>query len=173
MKQLNLFFLVLAIFLFFVGFIEPIKAQTASSDTGPDKFLLGPFAIPIIVTNVALLAIGIAYWKKNLPEIFVRKIKFIFNFEISKKIAIVAIIILIGSYISLSAQELFITTERELTIKDHVKVRKLAQEWELESLTHYLPQEPPLKYFLHHASIKLFDNIKVVSYLANLFFVIS
>jgi len=168
MRQLNLFFLVLAILVFFVGFIEPIKAQTDSSDVGPDKFLLGPFAILIIISNIALLAIGIAYWKKKLPEIFVRKIKFIFNFDISKKIAIVAIIILIGIYISLSAQELFITTERELTATDHVKVRKLAQEWELQSLTHYLPQEPPLKYFLHHASIKLFDNIKVVSFLASI-----
>lgn len=168
MKQLNLFFLVLTILLFFVGFIDPILAQTDSTDTGPDKFELGAFAIPIIITNLALLAIGIAYRKKNLPEIFVRKIRFIFNFDISKKIALVAIIILIGGYISLTAQELFITTERELTVKDHIKVRKLAQGWELESLTDYLPQLPPLKYFLHHASIKLFDNIKVVSYLASI-----
>jgi len=168
MKQLNLFFLLVTIFLFFVGFIEPIKAQTDSSDSSLDKFELGPFAIPIIITNVALLAIGIAYWKKNLPEIFVRKIRFIFNFEISKKIAIVAIIILIGIYISLSAQELFITTERELTAKDHVQVRKIAEEWELENLTAYLPQRPPLKYFFHHASVQLFDNIKVVSYLASI-----
>ena len=80
MKQLNLFFLVLTILLFFVGFIIPIEAQTDSSDVGPDKFLLGTFAIPIIITNILLLAIGIAYRKNNLPEIFVRSIRFIFNF---------------------------------------------------------------------------------------------
>jgi len=168
MKQLNLFFLVLTILLFFVGFIDPIKAQTDSSDIGPDKFELGAFAIPIIITNLVLLAIGIAYRKNNLPEIFVRKIRFIFNFDISKKIAIVAIIILIGGYISLTAQELFITSEGELTLRDHVQVRKIAEEWELQNLTEYLPQRPPLKYFLHHSSIILFDNIKVVSYLASI-----
>ncbi len=168
MKQLNLFFLVLAIFLFFVGFIEPIEAQTDSTDSGLDKFELGAFAIPIIITNVALLAIGIAYWKKNLPEIFVRSIKFIFNFDISKKIALVAIIILIGSYISLTAQELFIITESELTVSDYGEVKKLAEEWELQRFSDYLPQKTPLKYFLHQASIKLFDNIKVVSYLVSI-----
>ena len=60
MKKLNLFFLVLTILLFFVGFIDPILAQTDSSYIDPDKFELGPFAIPIIITNIALLAIGIA-----------------------------------------------------------------------------------------------------------------
>ncbi len=167
MKQLNLFFLVLTILLFFVGFIEPILAQTDSTDIGPDKFKLGPFAIPIIITNVALLAIGIAYRKKNLPEIFVRKIRFIFNFDISKKIALVAIIILIGIYISLTAQELFIVTELDLAT-DSIVVSEMAEEWGLENLSQHMTIRPPLKYFLHYASIELFDNIKVVSYLASI-----
>jgi len=167
MKQLNLFFLVLAILLFFVGFIEPILAQTDSPDSSPNKFELGRFAIPIITINLALLAIGIAYRKKKLPEIFVSSIRFIFNFEISKKIAIVAIIILIGIYISLTAEELFITTWLDLR-DDSIVVSEMAEEWGLENLSQHMTIRPPLKYFLHYASIELFDNIKVVSYLASI-----
>lgn len=167
MKQLNLFFLVLTILLFFVGFIDPIKAQTDSPDSSPEKFEPGLFAIPIIITNLALLAIGIAYKKKKLPEIFVSSIRFIFNFEISKKIAFVAIIILIGIHISLTAQELFITTWLDLH-EDSIRVIEKAEEWGLKNPSFTLPLETPVKYFLHYASIELFDNIKIVSYLVSI-----
>ncbi len=163
MKQLNLFFLVLTILLFFVGFIDPIKAQTDSPDSSLEKFEPGLFAIPIIITNLALLAIGIAYRKKKLPEIFVSSIRFIFNFEISKKIALVAIIILIGIYISLTAQELFITTWLDLR-EDSFQVIEIAEEWGIENPKYGLA----VKYFLHYASIELFDNIKIVSYLVSI-----
>jgi len=46
---------------------------------------MGPMAAPLIITNLILLGVGIAYFKNKLPTFITKIIKFIFNFEVSKK----------------------------------------------------------------------------------------
>jgi len=47
------------------------------------------------------------YYKKKLPTIITKSIKFIFNYEISSKLAFFVIVIIIGIYITASIGELF------------------------------------------------------------------
>ena len=73
-----------------------------------DAFEISPWTLPIIISTIFLLSLGFLYKNKKLPSIFSSGIKFVLNFEISKKIAIIAGLIILGLYVGFSFEELFI-----------------------------------------------------------------
>ena len=73
-----------------------------------DPFETSPWALPIIIPIIFLLALGLLYKNEKLPSVFSSSIKFVLNFEISKKVAIIAGIIILGLYVGFSFEELFI-----------------------------------------------------------------
>ena len=50
-----------------------------------DPFETSPWALPIIIPIIFLLALGLLYKNEKLPSVFSSSIKFVLNFEISKK----------------------------------------------------------------------------------------
>ena len=52
--------------------------------------------IPIVFSNSILLVIGFAYYRKKLPLQIYKAIEFVLHFEISKKTALIAGIIILG-----------------------------------------------------------------------------
>ena len=81
----------------------------------PDKlesqFEIGHQAYLIICGNIVIFAIGFAYYKNKIPFIGT-KIDQIRQFEISKKISVIILIIILGTYVGFSTPELFLD-ERE------------------------------------------------------------
>jgi len=73
---------------------------------GINPFETGIWAFPLLITNFIVLGLAILYLKQRLPNFFTSLIKFIFNFEVSSKIAFLVIVILIGMYIVFSVGEL-------------------------------------------------------------------
>ena len=73
-----------------------------------DPFETSPWALPIIIPIIFLLALGLLYKNEKLPSVFSSSIKFVLNFEISKKVAIITGIIILGLYVGFSFEELFI-----------------------------------------------------------------
>ena len=73
-----------------------------------DPFETSPWALPIIASSIILLSIGFLYQKNNLPSALSAGIKFILNFDISKKISIIIGIIIVSIYIGFSVEELFL-----------------------------------------------------------------
>ena len=73
-----------------------------------DPFETSPWALPIIASSIILFSIGFLYQKNNLPSTLSAGIKFILNFEISKKAAIITGIIILSIYIGFSVEELFL-----------------------------------------------------------------
>ena len=73
-----------------------------------DPFETSPWTLPITISIISFLSMGFLYKNKKLPAIFSSGIKFILNFEISKKVAVIVGIIILGLYIGLSFDELFL-----------------------------------------------------------------
>jgi len=71
-----------------------------------DPFEMGIWAFPLLITNFIIFSLVILYFKKKLPSQLTSSFKFIFNFEVSSKIAFFVIVILIGVYIVFSVGEL-------------------------------------------------------------------
>ena len=73
-----------------------------------DPFEISPWTLPITISIISLLSLGFLYKNNKLPFLFSSGIKFVLNFEISKKVSIIVGIIILGLYIGFSFDELFI-----------------------------------------------------------------
>jgi len=76
-------------------------------NVGIDPFEPGSLAYPFLITNFVIFALSLLYYKNKLPRTITKPIRFIFNFEISSKLAFFVITIIIGTYIIFSVGELF------------------------------------------------------------------
>ena len=73
-----------------------------------EPFETSPWLFPIVISIISLLSLGFLYKNEKLPSSFYCGIKFILNFEISKRVAIITGIIILGLYIGFSSNELFL-----------------------------------------------------------------
>jgi len=127
-----------------------------------EPFQVGIWAVPLVVGNI-LVFIGLAlYFKKKLPDNFKNLIDYVFNFEISKKISAIVIIVLLSIYVGFSFQEL--TTEEEW--EDYAGVKQRLERWSPEQITSGF--EPHIKYFMHWSSMILFGHYTVIPFLASI-----
>lgn len=135
----------------------------------PDFFGINPFepgvmAFPFLITNFILLGIAILYFKDRLPRKISSSFRFITNFEISRRVAILIMILLIGGFITFTVNQLF----TEESFVDYYNVDKPALEkfdiHKIQLNTFSLL----LKYILITTSMKLFGSYRVIPYLASI-----
>jgi hypothetical protein len=136
--------------------------QLGIPKAGPEPFEAGIWAGPLIISNVIVFGIYIMYIKERLPKPIVRVFDKIFKFEISRKAALISVVVLLAIYVAGSAYEL--TAEEDWGdyqgIKDKIQNQTLEQE--------FRSFDVPLKFFLLSASVSLFDNIRVIPFLASI-----
>jgi len=134
-----------------------------------DPFEMGIWAFPLLITNLIIFGLTILYWKKRLPSQITNSIQFIFNFEVSAKIAFFVLVILIGLYIIFSVGELF-------DGQFQADYNERAKNWiETFSFTEFKTEglnAPGWGSYLHIilavVSEKVFDNVKVIPFLASI-----
>lgn len=127
----------------------------------------GPLAFPLIVTNIIFFVIVFAYYKNKLPMLITKAIKYIFNFEISKKITFIALAIMMSLYISSSIGEL---GDEERGV-DSIRVIEQTENWSVDEFF-AKEQDVPFRFLLLSSSIGLFDNIRIIPYIASIALVI-
>jgi len=133
-------------------------------NVGINSFEIGIWAYPLLITNLILLGLGYLFVKNKLPQPITKSIKFIFNFEVSPKLAFFVITILIGIYISLSVGELF-------NDYYHADFKKHFEEYlELYSITEFnvTPIGYHLMLLLENTSMQVFGNFKVIPFIASI-----
>ena len=141
----------------------------------PDKpelqFEIGHQAYLIICGNIVIFAIGFAYYKNKIPFIGT-KIDQIRQFEISKKISVIILIIIFGAYAGLSTPELFLNEEDQwgdyILLQDALELwpddgsKNVRSEYVDEQLDRYV------RMALLDASLKIFQNIKILPFVASI-----
>jgi hypothetical protein len=126
-----------------------------------DPLQPGVLAIPLVVINVILLAIGIAYYKKKECKyrVIISKIT---NFEPTKKQALIAVIVLLAIFIGLTAG----TLAKEETWVDYHGVKDRVSSWSMSDFAKSF--EPHVKFLLLSISLKVFGNIRIVPFIASI-----
>ncbi len=124
--------------------------------TPVESFEPGILAAPILATNLILLGIGILYYKKRSNSL-----NKILDFEISKRIALIVMIILLVIYVSATVTEL---SEQEIWV-DYINVEKRVKSWTFDDISSF---DLHVRYFLLSSSLQLFDNIHIVPFLASI-----
>ncbi len=126
-----------------------------------DPFQTGVLAIPLVIINVILLGIGIVYRKKKECK-YRPMIAKLANFEVTKKQALIGVIILVAIFISLTAG----TLSKEETWVDYQGVKDRVQTWTISDFTHSF--EPHVRYLLLSASLHIFGNIRVIPFVTSI-----
>ncbi|MHB8602963.1 MAG: glycosyltransferase family protein [Nitrosotalea sp.] len=126
-----------------------------------NPFQPGILAIPFVAINLILLGIGITYRKKKECK-YRPIISRLTNFEVSKRQALIGIIILVTIFSAITAG----TLSKEETWVDYKSVKDRVQTWTISDFTHGF--EPHVRYLLLSASLHIFGNIRIIPFLTSI-----
>ena len=148
---------------FFIPKSEGIGVPTQFEN---DPFEFGILAIPLIVTNISVLIFFFLIRKSQLNE----KIKTLTKFQVSQKISIIIVIILIGIYISFSYSEIGFGAYHAQIDEEYVDWDRLKNRIiNMQSIwPDQLSSEPHLKHTLLKISQIIFGNFYVIPYLSSI-----
>jgi len=139
-----------------------------------DAFELGYQSIFLIVSNVVIFGFGIAYYKKKIPSLAQDVVEKIRTFEISKRVAIISLAVILCVYIGLSASEL--SLDEAKSWNDYQMVLLPALEiWPFGQTDNIYVQEQNDRYvrmFLLDVSLDIFQNIKLLPFIASILIVV-
>lgn len=127
-----------------------------------DPFEFGALAVPLITSNVIFfLVYFIVKNNSNLRT----KFKKIIDFDISNKIGLLAVLLIISVYVILSFNE---TLESEIWPDYSMIVLGQYESWlSSDTLEENLPQYHTKMFFLHSSEL-LFQNLRIIPFLASI-----
>ena len=150
-----------------------IISNTYELPNNLEPFETSPWAFPIIISITSLLSLGFLYKNEKLPSYFYSGIKFILNFEISKRVAIVSGIIIIGLYIGFSSNELFLDEVNQWP--DYLILEEALVIWPSTDHSSIYVNEQNTRYvrmILLDFSQEFLQNIKFLPFIASILVVI-
>ncbi|MCV0393518.1 MAG: hypothetical protein K5790_09565 [Nitrosopumilus sp.] len=131
----------------------------------PDPFETGIWSGGVIITSIIIFGLAFLHHKKKitpLSKLFER----IFSFEISKKVSVIALAILLIIYIAATAGEL----SSQEQFEDYIGVKERLDTWSIDTISSF---EPHVRYALLSASMEIFGNYKVAAFLASIALLIT
>ncbi len=131
-----------------------------------DTYETGPISGALFVTSGIDFGLAILHFKNKLPQSISKGFQFIFNFEVSKKVALASMVVILAIYVAASANEL----SEEEQWEDYVGVKQRVEKWSPDQITRSF--EPHVNYFFISSSMILFGNYAVVPFLASIALVI-
>jgi len=138
-----------------------------------NPFELGHRSIFLILSNAIIFGFGIAYYKKKIPLLVYDLFEKIRTFEISKKVAIISLAIILGVYIGLSTPELFLDEGKQWS--DYRVLEAALELWPFGQSGDIYVQEQNDRYvrmFLVDVSLDIFQNIKLLPFVASILVVV-
>jgi len=156
-----------------VVFPSLIVSSVSLHENDFDPFEPGALMVPLFVVNTILLGIGFAYYKKKLPVTLHRYVERLLNFEISRRVALIATIILLTIYIAYTIPELSLNEEEQYP--DYQVLKQALVIWPSAESDNLYVKEQNSRYvrmFLLDTSQKLFQNIKILPFIASILVVI-
>ena len=149
-----------------------------------DPFEVGHWAAPLLVVNIIVFTIFALYHWNKLPDSVKHGLESLFSFEISKKSAVVIILIIMTVYVIFSSIEL--TQDETWPDWDRVQVRMEGEKatgqsscdllmtdpncigWPFTHPTVSSGFEPHVRYFFLKTSDMIFGNYKVFPFFASI-----
>jgi len=127
-----------------------------------NSYEYGIWSMSLFVANILVFLIAILYFKNKLPSSITNSFKRLFSFEISRKVAIITMIIILGVYVALSANE--------LTVEEHwLDYKGIIENIETRSKSPIpIGIEPLVKISLLVTSMEIFGNYAVIPFIASI-----
>ena len=138
-----------------------------------DPFEIGVLAIPFVIINGIVLLVSVIYYKKHYS------LNRLFNFDVSKKVTIVTIIIILLAYTIATIPEFekseefsdFIGIEKRLN--ESIRDNRFTIQDAISGNQNYSAMEPHVKYSLLLISEKLFGDFRIIPFIASIALLIT
>lgn len=143
-----------------------VRSTSIIQDTSINSFEPGVLAIPLLITNFVVFGLFVIHYKKKFPPRIENKIHSLLEFEVSRKVAMIVLIIILVICIASSVGSF----AKEETWLDYNMVKVDAQTWSINDVTHVFTLH--VKYFLLSLSLKIFGNIRVIPFIGSLFLLV-
>jgi len=162
------FFATLAVIIpSFVSIIFPaliINLTSPLPEESVDPFEIGGSAFPVLTVGLILLGFGFLYYSGYLPNSIQSSIKFILNFEVSRKTSFFVLLILLTIYVGLSVEEL----AKQEEFGDIREVLEGLERFPLDNAGNLSLSYRPVNSFLLKSSEEIFQNYRIVPFLASI-----
>jgi len=172
-KQSRISYVVFAFTLVIVGinlvslfFPALLVSQMTEFESTIDPFEPGAWALPVLVTNIILSYFVIMYYLKKLPNRIHNAIQFILNFEVSRRVVNIAIVIILVGYIAFTAHELSIDEKEEW--EDFVRIELVLKNFPFGEEGKQQLKILYVKNFLLYSSQEIFQNVKVIPFIGSI-----
>jgi len=116
-----------------------------------------------LVINATFSIMMVLYIKNKFPHTLRKFFSFITNFEVSAKIALIVIAVIVGIYASLSFHEIF---EDEIYVDYRNNAKQTIENWQPSDITKSFTYH--VRLFLYYVSASIFGNYKVVPFLSSI-----
>jgi len=133
----------------------------------PNLFETGSLSGGVIAANVIVFGLTFFYFKGKLPKPISSRLERLFNFEVSRKITIIIVVILLVIYIGTASTEL--STEEKW--EDYKGVKEKLDKWSIDQISRSI--EPQVKFFLTWVSMEIFGNYKIIPFFASVGLLLS
>lgn len=142
-----------------------VSFTTYMPEKSVDPFELGIEAIPFLSVNLILLGgIGLLYYTGNIPSSVQRFTKFVFDFEVSRKVSLIVVLVLLALFTVVGIEEL--TEPDEWT--DFGNTKMVLETWPIHNLYKVGSYNYHVQNFLLYTSEKVFDNIRIVPFISSI-----
>ena len=138
-----------------------ILEQLGISGTSVEPFETGPLAAPLFITSGIIFGLAILHFKNKVPQLS-KAFQFIFDFEVTRKTALITMIVILSIYIIASAGEL----AEEETWEDYIDVKNRVETWSPDNII--VSFEPHVRYVFISLSMILFGNYAVIPFLTSI-----
>ena len=128
-----------------------------------NPFELGYQSAFLIVSNIVIFGFGIAYYRKKIPALLYDIVEKIRTFEISKRVAIISLAVILGIYIGLSTPELFLDESEQWADYDSVLVPAL-EIWPFGESDDIYVQEQNPEIFIDRYRVKFQECVTLQQY---------
>jgi len=135
--------------------------QLGISGTSVEPFETGPLAAPLFITSGVVFGLAILHFKNKVPQLS-KAFQFIFDFEVSRKTALITMIVILSIYIIATAGEL----AEEEKWEDYVDVKNRVETWSPDNIIASF--EPHVRYVFISSSMILFGNYAVIPFLTSI-----
>ena len=139
-----------------------------------NPFELGYLSNFLIISNVIIFGFGIAYYKKKIPSLVYGAVEKIRTFEISKRVTIISLAVILCVYIGLTTPDLFLDEGKIWSDYNSVLLPGL-EIWPFGESDNIYIQEQNDRYvrmFLLDVSLDIFQNIKLLPFVASILIVV-
>jgi len=138
-------------------------------DADLEPFEPSIWLIPVFSFSFIVLALGFGYYKTKLPDQIYKCIKFVLNFETSKRTTLIIVIIILIFYIGFSVNELSINEDGQWS--DYNILKEALEIWPSTESDNIYVEEQNSRYVrmaLLVTSLEIFQNIKILPFVASI-----